>query len=145
MEWSVKLFSWKPKIEFSYLKLFTSLLWYVEYYQMRDVQMVGIFRGSRPSTWSSAGVSGVQIWEENQSENWQGIISSRRQCNSDSSEVCCLPVSPCPEWKSFYHLDSEPVRQPCSPLEESWEGLCVISQGAPPPSPLIRGTELLPF
>lgn len=85
MERSVKLFSWKPKIEFSYLKLFTSLLWYLEYYQMRDVQMAGIFRGSRPSTWSSAGVSGVQIWEENQSENWQGVISSRRQCNSDSS------------------------------------------------------------
>ena len=43
----------------------------------RDAQMAGFFRGNQPSP-----CSGVQIWEEKQSENWQGIISSSRPCKS---------------------------------------------------------------
>ena len=38
----------------------------------------------------------------------------------DSSLVCCFSSFPCPEWKSFCPLDSEPVRQPCLLLEASW-------------------------
>ena len=65
----MKLFSWKPEMELSLLKLFTSLLWYREYDQTRDVQMAAFSGdvGNPPEV--VLVVPGVLLWEENPGEN----------------------------------------------------------------------------
>lgn len=75
---SVKLFSWKPKIEISYLNLLASLLWYLEYYQTKDVQLAG-FNGGKSAI--------------HQKQGWSLVCRSGRQSKVKTDKESFHPVA----------------------------------------------------
>lgn len=73
----MELFSWKPKIEISHLNLLSSLLRYLEYYQMKDGQLAG-FNG---------GKAAIQ-----QKQGWSLVCRSGRQRKVKIDKVSFHPV-----------------------------------------------------